>query len=113
MTFMKAIDMNKLMLISKLGKNTFFKKFKALTGLNPNPYINKLRLQLSVNDLIFTKKLIIDISEASGFPSLSTFNKQFKEHFGISPRQYRTQRLEQVLSTTNKGQSGIDCPYPL
>ena len=61
------------------------------TGKKINEYINHLRIadaarQLKEPD---NRKKIIDIALATGFESLSTFNRAFKINLGLTPMEYR------------------------
>jgi transcriptional regulator GlxA family with amidase domain len=70
----------------------FFKEFRLLTGLTPNEFLNRLRIQSASDLLRSTNKSMIDLAFASGFQSLSAFNKQFKRYTGLSPREYRNKK---------------------
>ena len=70
---------------SQLRRNIF-----KHTGMNPNGYILKLRLNKAQNELTFTNKSIGDISAECGFSSPYYFSRCFSGHYGISPLKYRT-----------------------
>lgn len=57
-----------------------------------NDYINTLRVTYASRLLRETNDSIINISESSGFNSLRTFNRAFKKHFSVSPREYRNNK---------------------
>lgn len=57
-----------------------------------NDYINSLRITYAARLLRETNDPIIDVSENSGFNSLRTFNRAFKKHMGVSPRDYRNNK---------------------
>jgi transcriptional regulator GlxA family with amidase domain len=61
-----------------MGKTSYFKDFRSLTGQTPNEFVNLLRVQNAMELLRTTDHAMIEVAESSGFPSLSTFNKQFK-----------------------------------
>jgi len=44
--------------------------------------------------LISTDKRVLDIALETGFPTLSSFNRDFKKQLGSSPREWRKQRLD-------------------
>ncbi|MCM3115023.1 AraC family transcriptional regulator [Neobacillus sp. MER 74] len=83
------LDIEKLSSQVGLGRTMFFKEFRQLTGLTPNEFLNRLRIQSASDLLRTTNKSMIDLAFASGFQSLSAFNKQFKRYTGQAPREYR------------------------
>ncbi len=52
-------------------------------------YLNFLRLNFACELLQTTGKSISEISLDAGFSSQRTFNRAFRDRFGLSPRQYR------------------------
>lgn len=54
-------------------------------------YINMLRLIDAERLLKNTSKTVTEIAFESGFESIRTFNRVFKNHFGVTPVQYRMQ----------------------
>ncbi len=60
---------------------------------NFNKFINNYRLQYSKKYLINNKEMNIStISELCGFNSYSTFNRCFKEKYGILPSQFSEEK---------------------
>jgi AraC-like DNA-binding protein len=87
--YQKPINIETLSWQAEMGRTMFFNEFRRLTGLSPNEFLNRLRIQSAMDFLRSTNKSMIDLAYASGFQSLSTFNKQFKRYTGRSPREYR------------------------
>lgn len=58
-------------------------------GISFQEYVNTARLYNAVDMLKNTDKTIIDISHISGFSSVNSFNKIFKETYNCSPTEYR------------------------
>jgi AraC-like DNA-binding protein len=87
--YQNPINIETLSWQAEMGRTMFFNEFRRLTGLSPNELLNHLRLQSAMDFLRSTNKSMIDLAYASGFQSLSTFNKQFKRYTGRSPREYR------------------------
>jgi AraC-like DNA-binding protein len=85
-----AVNTETLINHSGMGKTSFFKEFRTLTGQTPNEFVNLLRVQNAMDLLRTTDHAMIEVAESSGFQSLSTFNKQFKRQVGTFPRDYRT-----------------------
>lgn len=65
--------------------------FKKITGLSYNDYLNCFRLNNACYLLQNSAIPIIECAEESGYKSLRTFNRNFKEYYGKSPSSYRKQ----------------------
>ncbi|HOO85532.1 MAG TPA: helix-turn-helix domain-containing protein, partial [Prolixibacteraceae bacterium] len=74
-------------LSSELGMSraSFYRKFTELTGNSPAEYIRKVRLRKAHSLLRAGNLSIAQISEQSGFQSVSHFRKAFKGEFGKTP----------------------------
>ena len=59
------------------------------TGLRPNEYILKLRLNRAKNELLDTDKPTKHIASACGFSNPYYFSQCFSKEFGIPPREFR------------------------
>jgi AraC family cel operon transcriptional repressor len=60
----------------------------------PSKLVNDIRLEHSAKLLTTTNIPIIDISSDCGFESLSYFYHRFKEHYDLSPREFRKKGKE-------------------
>ena len=67
----------------------FRRRFKKATGSTPHQYLNAFRIQLASGLLQQSDKSILHIALECGFPTLSTFNRQFKQQMNCSPREHR------------------------
>lgn len=71
----------------------FMKLFKQVAGMTFVAYITRLRLGQSLKFLRETDLSIAEIAGRVGFGEQSYFDRRFKEHFALTPLQYRnTQR---------------------
>ena len=68
--------------------------FKQHTGASCMDYLLQLRLEKSCEKLVQTNLSIQEIASQVGFTNLSNFNRQFKQHYHLTPRQYRNQQLK-------------------
>ncbi len=68
-----------------LSRSQLYRKTKALTGLNVNEFIRKIRLEEAKKMLEAGNVNISEVCYAVGFSSPSYFSKCFKELFGILP----------------------------
>lgn len=62
------------------------KKYKQTTV---SAYINTLRLEYAAGRLLNSNIQIIDLCFESGFTSLDYFGKQFRQKYGLSPKEFR------------------------
>ncbi|MDE7108904.1 MAG: helix-turn-helix domain-containing protein [Muribaculaceae bacterium] len=63
------------------------------TGMSPNDYINKLRVEYSVKMIKEHPEWTIDaIAESCGYVRRATYYNHFKKFFGITPAQYRKEK---------------------
>ena len=71
------------------------KFFRKNFGSSFSGYLNHVRMEHAVRDIRYTDRSITDIAFSSGFINVSTFNRNFRAEFGMSPRQYREELREQ------------------
>ena len=64
--------------------------FTACTGKTFSAYVTELRMERAGQLLRSTTLSIHDVGVACGFFSPAYFSTVFREHFGVSPRQYRS-----------------------
>jgi len=65
--------------------------FKEQMGENFGEHVARKRMELARQLLSTSKLKIYEISYQVGFKNMAYFSRQFKEHFGISPGDYRKQ----------------------
>lgn len=58
-------------------------------GMNFSAYVNQIRLDEAVKLLKYTNKTSGEIANECEFSTIRIFNITFKNHFGITPREYR------------------------
>ncbi|MCC5790385.1 MAG: helix-turn-helix domain-containing protein [Opitutales bacterium] len=77
-----------------LSPSHFSRLFHSKTGLRFKEYVNEVRLQKVRELLRDSDERITSLVEVAGFRSISQFNRQFRAHYGLSPRDYRKQCRE-------------------
>lgn len=79
-----------------LGRTTFYKKLKALTGMPPNAFIRSMRLKRAAQLLQTGKHSVSDVLEYVAIYDLSYFSRVFKKEFGMSPTSYIAKHSKRV-----------------
>lgn len=72
-----------------MSRTCLYSKIKALTGMGPNDYINRIRIEKSVQLLAHSKLTITEISDEVGFTYQRYFSTTFKQIKGVTPTQFR------------------------
>lgn len=63
--------------------------FKSKMGISYNNYVNIRRLNHAAHLLGNTDQTMLACALESGYTSLRTFNRNFKEHYGVTPHEYK------------------------
>lgn len=87
--FTEEIEIEWLARQSGLSRPHFFKLFKKQMGITPNLYLNTLRTEQAIEDLMTTTKSVTDIGYDLGFSSQASFTRFFTGNVGIPPSDYR------------------------
>ena len=64
-------------------------KFKQQTGYSFRDYLSQRRIQVAMELLIRTDKPMNQVAQESGFGSVATFNRAFRDYKSCTPTQYR------------------------
>ena len=67
----------------------FSRNFKKEVGYSFKDYLNQKRLQVAMDLLIHSNRPIRDIAMESGFGSIASFNRAFRESKNCTPTQFR------------------------
>lgn len=97
-----------------LSKFHFHRLFKAETGYTPLNYINKLKLEHTVHFLMmYPNSKQLEIAFESGYSSPVVFARVFKQFYGMSPMNYRKEKLgdEKMTRKKLKTRSHLDITY--
>jgi len=91
----EKITTDRLVKLSGYGRSRFFTLFLADTGMTPNDYLVRARIERAKRKL--SRKTsdgsMLDLAIDCGFNSASVFSTTFRKHVGLSPREFRAQRL--------------------
>ncbi len=75
--------------LAGLSKDYFSRIFHSITGMNYNRWLNTVRLEKATELLADPGMSLTEVAMHSGFQSISSFNRVFREDKGMSPREYR------------------------
>ena len=71
----------------------FIQNFKKITKKTPLQYIVSLRMTNAMNMLVSTNYNIAQIANAVGYENALYFSRIFKKNTGVSPKEYRQNRM--------------------
>ena len=69
----------------------FYRQFRKRTGLAPNAYLTRIRLQAASQLLKQSTLPVKEIASRVGLPDEAYFSRLFKKFIGLSPMRYRRQ----------------------
>lgn len=75
-----------------MSETAFQHLFKSETGIPPHQYFRHLQLNRSLR-LLSSGVSIKDVASKTGFADRYHFSKTFKNHFGITPKQWQQEHL--------------------
>ena len=87
--YMEEISVEKLSYLCHVSTSHFRRLFKQVLGWSPLDYIQIVRIDRACVLLYNCDYSITDIGLQVGYPSSSSFNRQFRRIHGISPSQWR------------------------
>ena len=75
--------------VCSFSASHFMRWFRQMTGQSFVAFLNEYRLNAAAEALQATDETVLTIASRCGFENLSYFNRAFKAHFGMTPRDYR------------------------
>ncbi|HZG78487.1 MAG TPA: helix-turn-helix domain-containing protein [Paenibacillus sp.] len=91
--FRDAISLADVAAYAGLSASHFSESFRAHVGTTFQSFLQGLRLRFAASLLSATTLPITEICYASGFNTVTHFEKAFKARFGAPPREYRRQSV--------------------
>lgn len=91
--FREPVTLDLLAKLLHWDKFYFSHQFSNAYGISPIHFVLNLRVEHSKQLLRTTDYSITQIAESSGFSSQNYFSQIFKKNTGISPRQYRQEKI--------------------
>lgn len=72
-----------------ISREYFSRIFKNVTGMNYSKWLNMIRLEKATELLAEDGRTLTEIAMLSGFQSIPSFNRVFREEKGLAPGEYR------------------------
>ncbi|MEZ4728760.1 MAG: AraC family transcriptional regulator [Caldilineaceae bacterium] len=86
----------------------FHRVFTAQVGESPMAYVQRLRLERAGRKLRMGAVDIGEVALAAGYESHNAFSKAFKQHFGLTPSEFRSlgcSAATKLLTTSHPNKS--------
>lgn len=87
--FDQPLDLAGLAGVAFMSKYHFLRTFRRTVGVTPSRYLLGVRMRRAAVRLCATPVPVATIAFDAGFGDLSTFNRHFREVFGVSPAAFR------------------------
>jgi AraC-like DNA-binding protein len=97
--YSQTLDITNLAAIASVSEAHFIRTFKATFGETPHRYLQRRRVERAMFMLRETPKSVTDTCLDSGFTSLGTFSRTFRDIVGMSPTDYRLRQEVIALPT--------------
>lgn len=96
--YQQKITVDDLSKICHMSQASFLRYFKREIGTSPTKYIIEFRINKSLERLKTSSLTIAEIAYAVGFDDTSYFIKTFKSIVGITPNEFKQQKLKEWKS---------------
>ena len=87
--YMDDISLEDVAVFAGFSRYYFSRIFKQFSSMSFSEYLTRKRLNVATDLLAHTRQPIKEIARLSGFGSVATFNRVFRENRGCTPTQYR------------------------
>jgi len=85
----EPLSLGRVAQAANISRHYFCKMFKKATGMNFIDYLSRVRVERSKTLLLNPNSRISEAAFASGFQSMTNFNRAFRRIVGRSPTQFR------------------------
>ncbi|MDR4946741.1 AraC family transcriptional regulator [Neobacillus cucumis] len=106
--YMHPITLNEIAEKEELTVPYLSRYFQQHMGQSFVKYLNGIRLEKAVQYLLDTNWPVIQIAMESGFSSLNTFHKLFKDTFHTTPYQFRKNQQKSFSPSSKSEKRGIE-----
>jgi AraC family transcriptional regulator len=67
----------------------FARSFRRTTGMTPQQFVTARRMVMAKDQLLGSKKSIVEVAYGLGFRNLNHFRRVFRAHYGVLPSAMR------------------------
>ena len=90
--YSEKISIAEMAQLAGFSESYFMSLFRQYVGMSCIQYVNLYRIQKAAHALEETAKSVSEIAMIHGFDNISYFNLQFRRTFGMTPREFRSNR---------------------
>lgn len=90
--FQRQIYLEELSHLAAMSSATLMRHFRASLGMTPMAYLRSLRLKHAAELLLNSTLSIKEVSDNSGFLTEAYFFRTFKQHYGVTPSEFRSRQ---------------------
>lgn len=83
------LDMTALARAAGLSRAHFFRLFGQAMNIPPRVFLNTVRMETAVNEVMDGEHGITEVSDRLGFSAPPHFSRFFRDHAGAAPREFR------------------------
>ncbi len=87
--YQATITNARLARLAHMSVRAFERKFQGDFHLTPQKYLRKLRMRMAARALVSSGLSLVEVAIGCGFADQSHFTREFRRHFGRTPRGYR------------------------
>ena len=80
--------------IAHLSPYHWHRIYKAITGESAVATVKRCRMHLASAALLRTDTQLAEVGASVGYPDIHSFNRTFKQFYGVAPGQFRAARLK-------------------
>lgn len=101
--FHRSLCLDELAASCHTSVPTLRRLFYNAVDCSPMQFLQRIRLKAAANLLINTAKPVIEVALQCGFPTVSNFNRQFRDAYQTTPRDFRQQNAMCDSASNKRG----------
>lgn len=110
--YASPLSNRQLAAVAHMSVRAFERKFLGGFHVTPQQYLRKLRLMMASRALVFTSHSLVEVAQGCGFADQSHFTREFRRHFGRTPRHYREYYSSRAGAAADRPKSAADRQAP-